>query len=143
MKNLKEKIAYLHGLTQGLDIEDASKEGRVLNGIIDVLEDLADQIEDIEIAHEDLEEYVETIDEDLYDLEGDVFGEDDIDMEDMIEVECPKCREAVCFESEIMDDEDLIEVTCPNCDEVVYVNDEDFLSTITENSQITDRDEDL
>jgi len=138
LKNLKEKISYLQGLAEGLNIEDASKEGRVLSGIIDVLEDMAEQIEDIEEAHIDLEDYVESIDEDLYELEGDVFGDDADD--DLVEVECPNCQETVCFEAEIMDDEDLIEVTCPNCDEVVYVNDEE-IEDITDDGVVENKKE--
>ncbi|PKM45029.1 MAG: AraC family transcriptional regulator [Firmicutes bacterium HGW-Firmicutes-8] len=143
MKDIKGKIAYLQGLSQGLEIDTSSKEGRVLTGIIDILEQMADQLEDIEVAHGDLEEYVESIDEDLYDLEGDLFGEDELD-DDMVEVECPNCREIVCFESEIVDDEDLIEVTCPNCDEVVYVNDQDILNgTNDDGPMLGKKDEDL
>lgn len=142
MKNIKERIAYLQGLAQGLEIED-SKEGKVLSGIIDVLEEMAEQIDDIEVAQSDLEEYVESIDEDLYDLEGEFLG-NDIDDEDMVEVECPNCQEIVCFESDIADDEDLIEVTCPNCDEVVYVNDQDILNgTNDDETLVNKKDEDL
>lgn len=129
MKSIREKIAYLQGLSKGLDVDESSKEGQVLSGIIDVLGDMVDQLDDIETAQDDLEEYVESIDEDLDDLESNFFGDDDLEMEDMVEVECPKCHEIVCFESDIVDDEDLIEVTCPNCDEVVYVNDEEMVNT--------------
>ncbi len=128
MKDIKGKIAYLQGLTQGLDLSAASKEGKVLTGIIDVLGDMANQLKDFEVAHTDLEEYVESIDEDLSDLEGDLFGDEAPGEEEMIMVECPKCHEPVYFEAGIVDDEDLIEVTCPNCDEVVYVNDQDVLN---------------
>lgn len=124
MTNLKKRVAYLQGLAEGMDIDDGSKEGRILAGIIDVLGEMAEQIEDIEAAQSDLEDYVESIDEDLYNLEGDVHG---ADIEEYMEVECPNCGQIVCFDAGIVDDEDLIEVTCPNCDEVVYVNDEEIL----------------
>lgn len=124
MTNLKKRVAYLQGLAEGMDIDDGSKEGRILAGIIDVLGEMAEQIEDIEAAQSDLEDYVESIDEDLYNLEGDMHG---ADIEEYMEVECPNCGQIVCFDAGIVDDEDLIEVTCPNCDEVVYVNDEEFL----------------
>ena len=144
MKNIKEKIAYLQGLSAGLDINDSTKEGKVLNGIIEVLEEMADQLEDIDIAQGDLEEYVESIDEDLYELEEDIFDDDELDMEEMTEVQCPNCKETVCFESDIVDDEDLIEVTCPNCDEVVYVNDQDILNSTNDvESLVTKKDEDF
>ncbi|ADG82579.1 CD1247 N-terminal domain-containing protein [Thermincola potens] len=124
MTNLKKRVAYLQGLAEGMDIDDGSKEGRILAGIIDVLGEMAEQIEDIEAAQSDLEDYVESIDEDLYNLEGDMHG---ADIEEYMEVECPNCGQIVCFDAGIVDDEDLIEVTCPNCDEVVYVNDEEIL----------------
>lgn len=141
MKNIREKISYLQGLAQGLDIQDSSKEGKVLSGIIEILGDMAGQLEDIEDAQSDLEEYVETIDEDLYELEDEFFGEE-IDEEEMVEVECPNCKEIVCFEADIVDDEDLIEVTCPNCDEVVYVNDQDLTTNIVDGELLTDKNDD-
>lgn len=143
MKNIKEKIAYLQGLTQGLDIKNASKEGQVLSGIIDVLDEMADQLEDMEMAQDDLEDYVESIDEDLYDLEDNVFGEEDMDVEEMVEVECPKCHETVCFEASIVEDEDLIEVTCPNCDEVVYVNDDEYVTDVDDTQMRSLKEDDF
>ena len=140
MKNIKEKISYLQGLAQGLDINESSKEGRVLTGIIGVLEEMADQLEGIEDAQSDLEEYVETIDEDLYELEDEFFG-DEIEDEEMAEVECSNCKEIVCFEADVADEEDLIEVTCPNCDEVVYVNDQDILNGTNDDGALTSKKE--
>lgn len=137
MKNIREKISYLQGLAQGLDIEDSSKEGKVLSGIIEILGDMTEQMEEIEDAQYDLEEYVETIDEDLYDLEDEFFG-DELD-DEMVEVKCPNCKELVCFEADIVDDNDLIEVTCPNCDEVVYVNDQDLLTDAIDADTVTNK----
>lgn len=123
MDSLKSKVAYLQGLADGMDLPLQSKEGRLFNGIINVLQDFADQLEGLEEAQEQLEDYVETIDEDLYTLEEDL-GECECDDEDYVEVECPGCGETVMFHSDILEDEDTIEVTCPNCDEVVFVNDD-------------------
>lgn len=135
MNNLKERVSYLQGLADGMDISSESKEGRLLNEIIDVLGQFADEIEDLETAQMELEDYMEDIDEDLNDLEEEVFesiedeyhtcGCGDEDDEEYIDVECPSCNEVVCFDADILDSDDLIEVTCPNCDEVVFVNDEE------------------
>lgn len=145
MHNLKKQIAYLQGLAEGLNLDDGSKEGRVLSGIIDVLDQMAEQLMDIEEAQADLEEYVESIDEDLYELEGDVQGEELGDMEgiDYIEVECPNCRDMVTFDADIVDDEDIIEVICPSCDEVVYINDEDIMKTHEEEVRMVQDTEDI
>ncbi|MDD4599766.1 hypothetical protein SDC9_30302 [bioreactor metagenome] len=120
MANIKEKVAYLQGLTHGLNVSDASTEGKLLLNIIDVLDDMAEEINNVTMVHEDLEDYVETIDEDLTELEEEVY-EESYD-EEYVEVECPFCHEAVAFESELLDDDDAVEVTCPHCGEVVYDN---------------------
>lgn len=123
MKDLKSKVAYLHGLSAGMNISSDSKEGRVLNGIIEVLGDMAQSFAELENAHVQLEDYMESMDEDLVSLEENIYDSTD---NDLIEVICPECGETVCFDDDILDDEDVIEVTCPNCDEVVFINDEDF-----------------
>ncbi|HEX3033399.1 MAG TPA: AraC family transcriptional regulator [Bacillota bacterium] len=130
---LKERISYLQGLADGLDINADSKEGRLIREMLDVLDDMADTIVDLEARQEELEEYTETISEDLSDLEDEVYEECDDDEctcgheDGFIDVECPKCHEIVCFEEDILDDEEVAEVTCPNCGEVVFVNDGEFL----------------
>ncbi|MCL2337554.1 MAG: AraC family transcriptional regulator [Firmicutes bacterium] len=123
MSDLKSKVAYLQGLSNGMELDVNSKEGRLLSNIIEVLDDFAETVSDLESSQEELEDYVETIDDDLFALESDFNGGDD---HDYIEVNCPRCGEAVLFEPDIIDDEDVIEVTCPNCDEVVFINDDNF-----------------
>jgi len=128
MSELRTDIAYLQGLAEGLEIDDSSKEGKILVGILDVLADMAVAIEDLQIEQRELEDYVDNIDEDLADLE-DNFYEEDLececdDYEDFdlgyMEVQCPDCGEIISFETDLLDDKDLIEITCPNCDAVVH-----------------------
>lgn len=134
MKELRKKVAYLKGLMDGMELDDQSKEARILKEMIDVMEKMAETIEDLQEDYEDLEEYLESIDEDLYDLEDEVYDyeedeedddedeDEDKDEENCIEVDCPKCHEVVCFDADVLNDEDVVEVTCPNCDTVVFVN---------------------
>lgn len=138
MGNLKEQVAYLHGLTKGLNLSESSAEGKMLLKIVDVLDDVAEEMQCMSIAQEDLETYVETIDEDLTDLEDEVYADeyeeaepDEVDEyeiiaddhnEEFVEVACPVCLEEVTFESSILDDEDPVEVTCPYCGGTVYDN---------------------
>ncbi len=149
MRDLKSRVAYLQGLSAGMDISSESKEGRILNGIIEVLDEMAQSFGELEEAQDQLEDYLESVDEDLFQLEEDIYGitrEDSADEEEYLEVECPRCGEIVCFESEVAEDDDVVEVTCPNCDEVVFVNDDNF-QTADEPEQITGRkaaeDEDI
>lgn len=129
MNELKSRVAYLQGLSAGLELHADSKEGKLLNGIIQVLDEFAQTVHGLEEAQDQLEDYIETIDEDLYRLEDEIFVDEEGDFPegDYLEAECPRCGETVCFDSDILEDDDLIEVTCPNCDEVVFVNDDTSL----------------
>lgn len=126
MNDLKTKVAYLQGLSAGLDISTESKEGKLFQGIIEVLDEFADSIGSLEEAQEQMEEYLDSIDEDLLNLEDEIYESDDMCTcgDEFIEADCPGCGETVCFDADIVDDDDIVEVTCPNCDEVVYVNDD-------------------
>lgn len=126
MKELRERVSYLEGLSEGLEIPINTREGRILHGIIEVMGDMVNSLDDLWEAHQELETYLEAIDEDLYDLEGGLspgLGKEFFDDQDLIELECPKCHDLISFDSDIVEDEEVIEVTCPTCDEVVYIND--------------------
>lgn len=128
MRDLRSKVAYLQGLSAGMNLESDSREGRILNGIIEVLDEFAQSIKEMETAQDQLEDYLESIDEDLFHLEEGVYSdsEDTEEEGEYLEVDCPRCGEVVCFDSDIMEDEDTVEVTCPNCDEVVFINDDTY-----------------
>ncbi|MFZ5943383.1 MAG: CD1247 N-terminal domain-containing protein [Bacillota bacterium] len=136
MKDIHNKISYLQGLAEGLNLDASTKEGKILVHIIGILDDMADSLREAEDAHLELESYVESIDEDLYQLEDDFYEDeddddeddydDDEDEEEYMEVECPKCHDLVYFETDVLDSGDeIIEVSCPNCDEVVFRTDYD------------------
>ena len=79
MKYLSEEVAYLRGLAEGLEIESATKEGKMICKIIDVLENLADTLDDMQDDYDELVEYVESVDEDLSDVEDILYEEDEDD----------------------------------------------------------------
>ena len=45
---ITEKVAYLKGLAEGMELNTDKKEGKLLAAIIDVLEDIALELSDIE-----------------------------------------------------------------------------------------------
>lgn len=124
MAKMKERVAYLHGLTKGLNVSERTPEGKAIMHIIDVLEDIADDVDDMYLQQQDLETYVETLDEDLNDLEEDFYEDiaDYEDQEDFVETRCPVCHEDVSFDSDLLYEKDNVEVSCPNCGSVVYDN---------------------
>lgn len=88
MEYLMQKVSYLKGLSDGLGIDESTKEGKLLLHIVDVLEEFADVLDETIDNQMDLEEYVNFIDEDLADVEDEVYGvdedydEDDFDLDD-------------------------------------------------------------
>ena len=113
---ISEKVAYLKGLAEGLDLDTVkSKEGKLISVMIGILEELAMSVEDLEENALNLGEEIDVLSDDLADVEEVVFDEDD-DAEDYdddwFEVECPTCGADI-----LVDDDALVdgEVECPSC----------------------------
>ena len=119
--NLTEKVAYLKGLLDGLNLDADSKEGKLFAAIVDVLEDMALSVSDLEDEVVEVENAVDEIDEDLADVEELIYGEED-DEDEYYEVECP-----VCGEEFYIDVESALEgeTTCPECGAEIEVEIED------------------
>ena len=117
---ISEKVAYLKGLAEGLDLDTAkSKEGKLISVMIGILEEIGMSIEDLEENAEALGEELDAVTDDLADVEKAVFEDDEDDCccdedDDFFEVECPNCGETLVI------DEDVLEegaIQCPNCRE--------------------------
>ncbi|MEA4923969.1 MAG: AraC family transcriptional regulator [Syntrophomonadaceae bacterium] len=120
MQDISEKVSYLQGLSEGLNITEGSPQGKIISGILNVLNDMADDINTLHQDFADIREYIQSVDDDLLELEETV-AEDEF-----MELECRNCGETLYVESDIRDDEDTIEVICPNCNEVIFINDGSF-----------------
>ena len=67
--NIREKVAYLRGLSEGIEVSSDTKQGKLLKGILDVLGDMAQSFQDFEETQGSLLIYAEELDEDLGILE--------------------------------------------------------------------------
>ena len=75
---ISEKVAYLKGLAEGLNIDtEKSKEGKLISVMIGILEEIGMSIEDLEENTVALGEEIDAISDDLSDVEKVVFDEDD------------------------------------------------------------------
>ncbi len=142
MKSITEKVSYLQGLCEGLNVSDSGPNGKIIFGMLQAMEDMADMIEAMQQEIGSLQEYMEDMDDEILELEEKIWGTESDD-QDIIELQCLNCGEQLYVETSIMDD-DVLEITCPNCNTVVYINDgsfdfetyseeEDFGSRETEN----------
>ena len=128
------KVAYVRGLMEGLDLDADKKEVKVLNAVIELLDDMAATVSELEEGYQDMADQLDEVDADLGDLEEEFYGgcdddecdcccgdDDEEDLEDEMddcyyEVTCPSCQETICLS------EDLIaegKIDCPNCGETL------------------------
>ena len=119
MSYISEKIAFLDGLAEGLEVGE-EKYGKLIRGMIDALGAIAEELEQQNEAIDDLSDRVDDICDELDDLE-DAF--DDEDEDTIIQVKCPHCGEEVYFDMDMLDDEDSL--ICPNCNEEINFDSED------------------
>ena len=115
---ISEKVAYLKGLAEGLNLDtEKSKEGKLISVMIGILEELAMSVEDLEENALNLGEEIDVLSDDLADVEDVVFEDEDDDAsedydDDWFEVECPTCGETLVIDDEALADG---EVECPKC----------------------------
>ena len=129
---LTERAAYIKGLAEGMELDTASKEGKVIAALIELCSDMAEEIAALDDRVDTVHAYCEELDEDLGSVEEILLEDEDYDDEfecdgdccncdeeceladeDYFEVECPACGDTICFDGSI-DPEELV---CPACGE--------------------------
>ena len=129
---LTNKAMYVKGLADGLGLDAASKEGKVIAALLDLVNEMAGKMEEMQSKMSDLEDYVEELDEDLGDVEEVLVGDDDEDDDDdddddgdddgFCDGDCENCDEDCGIgddEDEDEDDDEYFEVVCPSCGDVI------------------------
>ena len=120
MNYLKEKVAYLKGLAEGMRLDYTTNEGKLLKAIMEVLDDVALAVDDMEEVQEQLSEQVDEMDEDLAEIESLIYDLDEDDCEC-----CEDCEDDDEDEDEEDDDEEEVfaEFDCPHCGQTVNLQD--------------------
>ena len=127
-----EKVAYLKGLADGLNLGKETKEEKLISAIIDTLECIALDIEDLEDTVFEMGEEIDAISDDLSVVEDFLLDEDDDD-------------DCCCCDDDYDDDDRccsghgghhgggccgghqhpvLYEVTCPACENTITIDEE-------------------
>lgn len=119
-----ERASYIRGLMEGLELDPKAKETKVLNAMVELLDDLCVSMEELEDRFDELSGQVDEIDEDLGSLEEDYYDLDDDDCgcghhhddfdDTEFEVECPSCGREILLNDEMLEEGSI---TCPNCGE--------------------------
>ena len=110
-----QRVAYLRGLFEGLEIDTGKKEGKLLSGMLEAMEDLAQGVTELQNQNIELLDELDDIYEELSAITED-FLDDDIfvDDEPLYQVICPSCNECIYL------DEDMLEegsIACTACGE--------------------------
>lgn len=106
------KAAYIKGLIKGLELDESTKEGKVLRAMSKLMMEMAVELDDLGQDVDAISEEIEDLDDFLREvlLSGKVDEEEDGgDDEDGEDITGP------CYE-----------VDCPNCGETVYVTEADL-----------------
>ena len=119
---IAEKVAYLKGLAEGLNIDtEKSKEGKLITMMMDILQDVALELEDLQTEQANLGEEIDAVSDDLSDVEKLLYDdEEEDDAEDAEEDEeedcyasvCPNCGDEIYFDDSVLESG---EVVCPGC----------------------------
>ncbi|MBP0967953.1 MAG: hypothetical protein J5722_09980 [Oscillospiraceae bacterium] len=131
---LTEKIAYMKGLLDGMELDGSTKEGKAILQMAEVMEEMGVYIDDLQSQVDELTELCDLLDKDLGEVETDLYcdddddfgddddGEDDEDEDFEIGRVLPADYDDYAYD----DDEDFDEVqyvvNCPSCDETVSLS---------------------
>ena len=141
---LTEETSYLKGLIDGLDIDDAKKENKIIIKMADIIADLSKTVEVLQTRVDDLTELCDDLDKDRGDVEEDLYcldGYDDDDDEDYDDDDYDYDTDALDFadEDKLADSEaddakgageddsyDVYEIECPTCNHTISLTDEEL-----------------
>ncbi len=119
---LTEKMSYLQGLIDGLDIDNSTKEGKALLQMADVMHEMVMYVEDLQSQVDELTELCDILDEDLGSVEEDLYDFDECDCDCDCDDDCDCCGDDDDDDYEFDDDDELYEVTCPSCGDTILLD---------------------
>jgi predicted RNA-binding Zn-ribbon protein involved in translation (DUF1610 family) len=161
MKDLRGRVEYLKGLSDGLALDTASKEGKMISQMLQVVGEMADGIVSLASEQEDLQAYVDVLDADLQDLEealSDDVDDEEEEEEYVIDPEvsvsgfrtdvftCPTCGDTVQMSdggsieprSTTEGGLTMVMLTCPECGTTFGVTEPDAITYIEPTDELTD-----
>ena len=130
---ISEKVAYLKGMMEGMELDTEKGNGKLLAKIVEILDEMALEIEDISEETVQLRDYCDELDSDLGDVEEYLLEE--AEGEDFDECEgCEGCDgydadedededfedDDDDFDDDEDDDSEIIEAMCPECGEEIF-----------------------
>lgn len=132
MKTLQERVAYIHGLAEGMDLNQSDPITKLLLHILDLVDEVVEEIDDLSDRTEDNEDFLEALDADLADVEDAVFEDDDecschCEDPEEFDIQCPHCDAFLTVNEDELTEaaENELVIHCPDCGEIIFSEEED------------------
>ena len=126
---LTEKMSYLKGLLDGMEIDTTTKEGKALMKMTEVMQEMVNCVDDLQAQVDELSELCDILDSDLGEVEEDLYDFDDcgcdcecdcedededydFDNDELYEVCYPECGDTVILDEYMLEEGSI---DCPNC----------------------------
>ncbi len=123
MSEISNRAAYLKGLADGLKLDTETTEGKLLDGILNLLADMAEDLEMIDSEQMFLADKIEEM-EDVIEVIGDeVYGYDEED--DLYTLVCEECGAEIDLTGDDLDDLADGVFKCPDCGEIIEIDFDD------------------
>lgn len=123
-----EKVAYLKGLASGLALDANDNQVKLINAIIDTLDEMAEAMSELELDVTDISDQVDAVDEDLAEVEDYLFEPDEDEEDDLYEIKCPECGETMVVSLDMLDNT----IECTKCGATLQLSIEDDEEDIQE-----------
>lgn len=152
--NLTDKMAYLRGMVDGMELDlTSTKEGKVLGQLLDVMQEMTSYVVDLQTQVDELTEVCDLLDQDLGELEEIVYDEDDEDEDEfdpyddeeepeeddeiLYEAVCPSCNNVIALSESVLEEG---EMPCPCCGEMLEFDYSDLSFDGEENGEASEED---
>lgn len=143
---LTEKIAYMKGLLDGMELDGSTKEGKAILQMAEVMEEMGVYIDDLQSQIDELTELCDLLDKDLGEVETDLYCDDDDDDFDDDDFEfdddddddddddshfrigrvLPADYDDFAYEDSDDYGNEIYIVNCPNCEETVNLTEREL-----------------
>ena len=144
MGYLAERVSYLRGLVDGINLDKDAPESRIFDEILELLDDMATSIEGLEEKQDEAIEELANTQEDvdgLYSILEDEYLDEDDDYDDDYDdsddedgeweiydeageytenLQCPNCGEVLPVDLDLIDEGEIV-IKCPECGEDVTI----------------------
>jgi len=123
MSDISNRAAYLKGLADGLKLDTESTEGKLIDGILELLGDVAEELELLDQEQCFLDDKIDELD-DVIEMMGDeVYDADyDDDEDDFYTLICENCGAEIDLTGDDLDDIAEGVFKCPDCGEVIELD---------------------